>query len=71
MNGTSPYVISMKEYGKLLEPNIWCGLCAETVLPLFAFSVIRFAATRSFDLMQDAYSHPAGSASASAASSDH
>jgi hypothetical protein len=59
----------MKEYGKLLEPNIWCGLCAETVLPLFAFSAIRFAATRSFDLMQDAYSHPAGSASA--ASSDH
>ncbi len=28
-----------------------------TVLPLFAFSSIRFAATHSFDLMQDAYSH--------------
>jgi DNA-binding GntR family transcriptional regulator len=28
-----------------------------TVLPLFAFSAIRFAATHSFDLMQDAYSH--------------
>jgi DNA-binding GntR family transcriptional regulator len=28
-----------------------------TVLPLFAFSAIRFAATRSFDLLQDAYSH--------------
>ena len=27
------------------------------VLPLFAFSAIRYAATRSYDLVQDAYSH--------------